>query len=408
MNTLPAESPERIRIEARLIWLMGVIQFINILDFMMVMPLGPDFARALGIPAEHIGIIGGSYTLSAAFFGLVGSLFLDRFDRKKALLVALLGLSIATALGALAWNASSLLFARVLAGAFGGPLSSLCVSMIADHVPERRRGAAIGKAAGGFAAAAVLGVPFGLNLSLHFGWQAPFLAVGLGAAIIWVLGHRYLPANGNVRQCTLVSTQAAMLLSHMKRPEALAAFGYTMLATLTSFMIVPNISAHVQMNLGYPRSDLDLMYFFGGISSFFGMRYFGKLVDRSGATLASIISTALFVIAVFLGFIWTAHPIPFVLVMVLFMTGSSARNVCGNALASRVPPPEERGGFMSIISTTMHIGSASGAFFASLMLSQTPQHTLEGVQLIGTISALCACAVPLLFYVTEKHVRGKS
>jgi hypothetical protein len=36
--------------------------FVNVLDFMMVMPLGPDFAAALDIPTSHLGYIGGSYT----------------------------------------------------------------------------------------------------------------------------------------------------------------------------------------------------------------------------------------------------------------------------------------------------------------------------------------------------------
>jgi len=30
------------------VFILGAIQFVNILDFMIVMPLGPDFARALG------------------------------------------------------------------------------------------------------------------------------------------------------------------------------------------------------------------------------------------------------------------------------------------------------------------------------------------------------------------------
>ena len=31
--------------ESRLLYIIAAVQFVNILDFMMVMPLGPDFAR---------------------------------------------------------------------------------------------------------------------------------------------------------------------------------------------------------------------------------------------------------------------------------------------------------------------------------------------------------------------------
>src|SRR5688572_21003581 len=88
--------------ERWIIFLVGAVQFINILDFMMVMPLGPDFALALGIPESHLGWIGGSYTAAGAIAGIGGAFFLERFDRRKALTVAMLGLVLSTAAGGLA------------------------------------------------------------------------------------------------------------------------------------------------------------------------------------------------------------------------------------------------------------------------------------------------------------------
>ena len=41
--------------ERVIIFLIASVQFISILEFMMVMPLGPDFAEALNIPlGDHI------------------------------------------------------------------------------------------------------------------------------------------------------------------------------------------------------------------------------------------------------------------------------------------------------------------------------------------------------------------
>ena len=71
--------------ERRILFIIAAVQFVNILDFMMVMPLGPDFARALGIPLSQLGLVGGSYTAAAAVAGVLGALVLDRFDRRKAL-----------------------------------------------------------------------------------------------------------------------------------------------------------------------------------------------------------------------------------------------------------------------------------------------------------------------------------
>jgi len=52
---------------------------------MMVMPMGPDFAAALGIPMSHLGIVGGAYTASATVVGIAGSLLLDRWVAVNAL-----------------------------------------------------------------------------------------------------------------------------------------------------------------------------------------------------------------------------------------------------------------------------------------------------------------------------------
>ena len=100
------------------LFLLAAVSFVNILDFMMVMPLGPDFARDLGIATSKLGIIAGSYTAAAAVAGVVGAMFLDRFDRRQALAVAMLGLVTATALGGLAVGLGTLVAARVLAGLF--------------------------------------------------------------------------------------------------------------------------------------------------------------------------------------------------------------------------------------------------------------------------------------------------
>src|SRR5690348_13105039 len=45
------QQPER-----AVVLLVAAVQFVNILDFVMVMPMGPDFAAALGIPASKLGL----------------------------------------------------------------------------------------------------------------------------------------------------------------------------------------------------------------------------------------------------------------------------------------------------------------------------------------------------------------
>ena len=64
--------------------MLAAVQFFSIVDFMVVMPLGPQLRRTLGIEPLQFGLIVSSYTVSAGLAGLLGSSILDRFGRKRA------------------------------------------------------------------------------------------------------------------------------------------------------------------------------------------------------------------------------------------------------------------------------------------------------------------------------------
>ena len=94
------------------------------------------------------------------------------------------GLVLGTLAGGLARDLPSLTLARVIAGAFGGPATSLAYAIIADVIPSERRGKAMGAVMGAFSVAQVLGVPAALLVSERFGWSMPFFAVAtLGGAV---------------------------------------------------------------------------------------------------------------------------------------------------------------------------------------------------------------------------------
>ncbi len=61
--------------ERLIILVISAAQFVNVLDFVIVMPLGPDFARDLGIGTSQLPLVGSAYTAAAAVAGLVGLVF---------------------------------------------------------------------------------------------------------------------------------------------------------------------------------------------------------------------------------------------------------------------------------------------------------------------------------------------
>lgn len=378
-----------------IVWLLAAVQFINILDFMMVMPMGPDFSVALGIDMSKLGLIGGSYTAAAAVSGFASSFFLDRFDRRRALAIALAGLSLGTLSGAFATGLHSLIAARILAGVFGGPATALSMAIVADVIAPARRGWAMGVVMSAFSVASVAGVPAGLELAQLGGWRLPFVVVaGLGflinGGVFWLLpelrGHLHAK-----REASLIGLRR--LAANSLTWQSLA---MTLLTSLAMFILIPYIAAYVQFNLGYPRAHLGLLYLFGGISSFLAMRVAGRLVDKFGGAVVGSLASIIVALVMYLGFVEFFAAMTVAGIFVGFMGSTAFRNIAFQALASRVPGPQDRARFMSIQSAVQQLSSSAGAMLSTQMLSIDAQGALVGMPSIGWAAIiLTLCLTPL-------------
>ncbi len=137
------------------------IQFTHILDFMIMMPLGPQFTRIFGINDAQFGLLVSAYTLAGGLSGLVASGFIERFGRKRLLLVLYAFFFLSAIACSLAPGYWALMAARIAAGLFGGVLSSMAPTIVGDVIPFERRGRAMGIVMTSFSAASVAGVPAG-------------------------------------------------------------------------------------------------------------------------------------------------------------------------------------------------------------------------------------------------------
>src|SRR6266508_2980650 len=115
--------------------LLAGVQFTHIVDFMILMPLGPQLMRELHIGPGRFSALVAAYTISSAVVGLCTAPLIDRFDRRKLLLFAYAGFITGTLACALSQNAATLLMARVLSGAFGGLSISMVMAIVGDVVP---------------------------------------------------------------------------------------------------------------------------------------------------------------------------------------------------------------------------------------------------------------------------------
>lgn len=390
--------------ERAIVFCVGAVQFVNILDFMIVMPLGPDFAKALDIPLPHLGWIAGAYTASASVSGILGALFLDRFDRRRALGVAMVGLVLGTLSAAFARGLGTLLLARVIAGAFGGPATSLSYAIIADVIPPERRGKAMGAVMGAFSVASVLGVPAGLELARQGGWRLPFIAVAVLGALLGTYAHRVLPPmRAHLRGPAPTSVLADM--RGLFRMDIVLSLAMTFLVMASGFMVIPYISPYVLGNLHYPREHLGLLYLAGGVVTFFATRFIGGVVDRLGSARVGTFGTLWIASVIYLGFVRVPPPMPVLATFVGFMLSMSLRNVPYNTLTTKVPRPQERARFGSVQSAVQHLASALAGFASSFFVSDGPNSSVVGMDRVCWVAIGLACALPPLLFTVEGRVK---
>ena len=382
-----------------IVWLAALIQLVSALDFMMIMPLGPDLSRALNISPAYIGYLGGGYALAAALSSLLCARYLDRFDRKHVALISLLGITLSTWACALAWNMESLFFTRLLAGVFAGPATSIALAIVVDATPLEQRGRAMAIVMGAFSLSAIAGVPLGLELAMLKGWSAPFYVVGgLGLCVCVAVYIRLPRMTAHLGRSQKVFSSIQML----KRPVVWNAFMAIGLAIFSTFLIVPNIAAYFQFNFDVPRGDMSHYYVMGGIFSLFAMQFGGYFIDRFGAMRVTILMGVLTISVVWDGFLREPW-LPTMVIFTLFMVVTSTRTITVAAVNSQVAAPWERAGFMSLQNVFQHIFSGSAAVVSSMILTNVDGH-LGNMAIVAWLAIALTLIQPVFLYQLLKRL----
>jgi MFS transporter, DHA1 family, inner membrane transport protein len=363
--------------EALLILLLACIQFTHIVDFMILMPLGPQITRLLNISQQQFSYLVSSYTLAAGLSGFMSSFFVDFFDRKKVLILFFIGFTIGTFACGLVDSYYTFLFARCLTGVFGGVLSSIILSIVSDNFEYQRRGLAVGTVMGAFALASVFGVPFGLYIANLFQWQAPFIILGGICIIIFILCSVFIPKQnlhlikGQIRDP--LQTLKMIFESKNQRLALILIFFLVM----GQFSVIPFISMSFVFNAKLPETSLPLIYLFGGLCSLIAAPIVGRLSDIYTKTKVFSTSVLISIIPVYL----ITNLGPSSTIVILFISSSffiamSGRMVPAMALITSTAPPNKRAGFLSIVSAVQQLSAASAAWIAGQIMSMSSSQAL--------------------------------
>jgi len=379
--------------------LLAGVQLSHVLDFVILMPLGPMLTRALGISTQSFSWLVSVYTLSAALSCLLAAFVMDRFDRKKVLVLIYSGLVLGTFMCAASTNFELLLAARVITGFFGGLLQSIILAIVGDIVPADHRGRATGTIMAAFAVSSVVGVPLGLAIANKYGWQATFFAIaGFSLVNLGLVMWRVPKLDGHIGTDDK-SSIASEFANLMKSPTTWTAW-MLIISMMSVFGMFPFISQFIVQILGIDESRLPQIYLVQGLATMIAAPLMGRLSDLFGAKKVFIICSVLSTFFV----TWFTHLETATLLTVITLNTVMAAIGIGRMtpsmdLISRSVIARKRGSFMTLVAAVQQLAASGAAYAGGVILSGH-----KGMAAFPVVGLLVAATMALSVGVSAKMI----
>lgn len=393
-----------------LIFILALLQFTIVLDFMIISPLGDALMKDLSISTSRFGFVVSSYAFSAGISGILAAGFADKFDRKKLMVFFYTGFIIGTFFCGIANSYYTLLAARIVTGLFGGVIGSISLAIVTDMFALNQRGRVMGFIQMAFAVSQVLGIPAGVFIANHLNWHYTFLMIVVLAIIILVLAlFKMQPVTEHLNK--RMDKNALLHLWHtIGNKKYQVGFTATGFLAIGGFMMMPFSASFLINNVGISHEQLPLVFMFTGLASIVVMPLIGKISD-------SVDKFKLFaagsVLAAILALVYANLPVvplwQVVLVNIIMFVGIMSRMVPATTLTTGIPALQDRGAYMSINSSLQQISGGVGAILGGLIVHQPAKNSpLENFPLLGlAVSGFILLTVYLVYRIDRLLKRNK-
>ena len=398
---------------ALLLALLVFIQIANVLDFVMMMPLSARLTRDLHLTAQQFAALVSAYTFAAGIVGFSGAFIIDRFDRKKALLVLFGGFTLATAWCGLAQGFSGLLIARILAGSFGGIVATLVSAIVGDVIPSQDRGKAMGWVMSAFPVASVLGIPLAVWAAQYQGWHTPFLGLAVLACFAWLAVLAFAPSlRGHLAQAGPKESPVSVIRHTFSNKGQMLGLGLIGAQVLGHFSLVPMLPLFLQRNVGFQETQLPLVYLVGGLLSFVSNPVTGYLTDRYGKVRMILIICATSSIPLMVLSHLPRVPLWQALIATAsFFLLSGTRFIPTSALLNDQVDSGHRGRYLGFVSCVQQIASGAASYLAGWLVVEgsTVDMPIHGFERVGYMAlGFSALAAYVAYQLRGRFVPQKT
>ena len=380
----PPLTPQR---EKYLLLTLAGIQFSHVLDFMIMMPLGPVLIKAFGISTHQFGLLVASYSFSAALSGLLAATFIDRFERKRLLLVMFGLFGLATLACGLAPGYATLLIARGLAGTFGGVMGAMVQTIVGDVIPFARRAKAGGIVSTAFSVSTVAGVPLSLWLANHFQWRAPFILIAVLTALFILIGQRILPELHHHISAQRRAHPFVEMLAVLRDANHLRALLFSALIIFSGFTVIPYITIYAVGNVGISLHDIPFIYLSGGAATLVTARLIGHSADLRGKVkIYRLVALAALLPLFVVTNIGSAPLWIWLICTTTFFILVSGRMIPAMAIITSAAQPKLRGTFMSLNATMQAFAMGLATTLAGFIITQNSAGQIVGYETVGYVA----------------------
>ena len=158
----------------------------------MMIPLLPFIQRAMGLSAAQTGVILAAFPITALVSNLLVGPWVDRYGRKRFLILGALGSAAIFAGTAATTNVGTLTLARAGIGVCMPMLGASVFAAVADYFPVEDRARISGYVATAAPIAFLLSMSLGVLLAGYVAWQLPPIVIA-AVAVAVAFGASRLP-----------------------------------------------------------------------------------------------------------------------------------------------------------------------------------------------------------------------
>lgn len=244
--------------------------FVDMMGFLMVLPLLPFYAERLGASAFTVGVLVGIYALAQVTTAPLWGKLSDRFGRRPVILTGLVVSASAYLVFGLATTVWMLVVSRLIQGAGGGTVGVI-QAYVSDAVEPAERAQALGWLTAAASTGVMIGPALG-SLAAKLGTAAPGLLAAALCLINLAFSRRWLVEPEGHRERGPAAAKRSVrrtvfeVLRHPLRPVSASIWIYT-LGMMAFFAMNGVFALYLSRRFGVTEETIGWFYVYVGAVS---------------------------------------------------------------------------------------------------------------------------------------------